>query len=326
LLKLTRNLISLSAPVLLLTLSACDDDEGPTDSGEKPEWTQQESGTTEHLYDVVWGDSVFVAVGWSVVLTSFDGVAWSPQSLPLEYAAMSDINFGSVVWSESRQLFLAAGDDNIIMTSLDGSVWTARESGLSWGFIESATAFDTLLAVSYFNPVTLLVSGDGITWTEYAGIGPFDNFASSGSQLVAVGGQTGKQIYTSQDGEEWTLRHDGDSLVHCVARFETASSWIAAGHLGYFVTSSDGVTWTGLDAGAGEKSTLHDAVATATECIVVGSANGPGLIMRSTDGVQWPRTVVDTVGWLNGIAASPDCFVAVGDNGVILTRSATPAD
>jgi hypothetical protein len=95
--------------------------------------------------------------------------------------------------------------------------------------------------------------------------------------------------------------------------------WVAAGHLGHFRRSTDGIHWDIFDAGAGEYSTLFDATAYRDLCVIVGSANGPGLILTSVDGMAWSNTVIGTVGWLNGVAASPSRVVAVGDNGVILS-------
>gem|GEM_PF-5895423 len=315
-----RTLISLfvGCTIAVLCLAACDDDDKSTNGTKTPDWVRRDSGTTEHLFDIAWNGSIFVAVGWSVVLTSDDGIDWVSRPLPPEYDAMSSVLLLSVTWSAHHQLFLAAGEDDIIMTSPDGIQWTARESGVSGTLSESVAAFDTLLLVSSENPLTLLTSRDGAAWTRHDGIGPFDAMATSDTLIVGV---NGGKVFSSNNGLDWTERHSSDSLLYTVARFAAEATWIAAGHLGRFLKSTDGINWTGFDAGAGEFSTMFGAAGSGDLCIVVGSANGPGIAVTSTDAVQWTATVIESVGWLNGVAASPIRFVAVGDGGVIVTRS-----
>jgi len=314
--KLAPVRLIVALAISLLLLSTCGDNNKPAGTETPGQWTQRESGTSEHLNSVAWNGALFVAVGWSVILTSPDGITWDQQQMPPEYASMPGLVLKSVVWSEPLQLFLVAGDDNALMTSPDGLSWTSRQSGLDWGFISCAAAFDTLLLVSFYNPIALITSGDGVSWTRYDLIRPFDKMAAWDTLIVGVGGG---EIHTSRNGADWTLRHDGDSLVHCVTWFDEASLWIAAGHLGYFLTSADGVNWAGINAGAGEISTLRDAASLGSHCVIVGTANGPGLAMTTTDAVTWTRSEIDSVGWLNGVTASPARWVAVGENGVILT-------
>jgi hypothetical protein len=298
--------------IFFFALSCNDDPVSPPNANQ---WIPRESGTTEHLCDVTWNGSKFIISGWDIILSSTNGVNWTKEEFPPEFVADGKV-LSEAVWSETRHLFLLAGD-NIIMTSPDGSAWTMRESGLEWGFIGSAAVFDTLFLISYQNPITLLTSGDGITWTAHPDIGPFEKMAASDTLLIGVGGG---EIYSSVNGIDWILRHSVDSLIYCITWFQNKSLWVAAGHLGAFWKSSNGIDWTSFDAGAGEFSSLLDAVSFGSNCTIVGHANGPGLILNSTDGESWSKTIIDSVGWLNGLAASPVQTVVVGENGVILTK------
>jgi len=318
-----KRIAILLIPLAALLLSACGDNDEPTGTGTDPgpvpgQWYQRVSGTTEHINSVAWDGSLFVAVGWDIILTSRNGLTWTEQAFPASLSWRSVV-LKSVVWSERHQLFVAVGADAIV-TSPNGVTWTARELGLPLtAFLESAVAFDTLLLVSSYNPVYLLVSHDGVTWAHHDAVGPFDKMCASDTMVLGACGTNPVKVRSSVNGIDWTPRLTTDSLVYCVTRFEQAGLWIAAGHWGFVTSSPDGLTWTRRDAGAGDFSTLLDACAGGDQCVVVGHANGPGLILSTADGSSWTRTQIDSVGWLNGVAASPTQFVVVGEHGVILT-------
>ena len=303
-------------PISIFCIETCQKRNNPIDSTGPLKWTQRESGTSGDLLDVTWNGTRFVAVGWDEILTSENGIDWVQAQLPADYPSGAGTPLRSVAWSGSLNLFLVVGGINVVMTSSDGISWIMQESGFDWGFIEGAASFDTLFLISYFNPVYFLTSPDGSEWTNHQGIGPFDDMASSDTLLIGVGNRC---IYATTNGVDWTQRLCGDSRIHCVVWYGEASAWVAAGHLGIFLTSIDGITWTSFDAGAGEISTLFDAISIGERCIVVGSANGPGLILESKDTKVWSKQIIDSTSWLRGIAASPNRFVVVGYSGVILT-------
>lgn len=303
-------------PISIFCIETCQKRNNPIDSTGALRWTQRESGTSGDLIDVAWNGARFVAVGYDEILTSEDGIDWVQAQLPIDYPSGAGSPLKSVEWSGSLNLFLVAGGDNVVMTSSDGILWIMQESGVDWGLIKSAAAFDTLFLISYHNPAYFLTSPNGSEWTNHQDIGPFDDMASSDTLLIGVGNRC---VYSTTNGADWTQRHCGDNLILFAVWFAEASTWVAAGHLEVFWRSIDGITWTSFDAGAGESSTLFDAISIGERCIVVGSANGPGLILESKDTKVWSKQIIDSTSWLRGIAASPNRFVVVGYSGVILT-------
>ncbi len=91
-------------------------------------WTVAAPGPNYALYGVAYGNGSYVAVGESssyypVIMTSHDGASWSATYTgPTAYYYLSAITF-------NNGTFAATGQNGQILTSPDGSTWTARSSG-----------------------------------------------------------------------------------------------------------------------------------------------------------------------------------------------------
>jgi hypothetical protein len=80
--------------------------------------------------------------------------------------------------------FVAVGEDGAILTSPDGTTWTARNSGADIILLGVAYGNGTFVAVG--EEGTLLTSPDGITWTaRNSGAGTARN-SGAGSILLGV--------------------------------------------------------------------------------------------------------------------------------------------
>jgi hypothetical protein len=76
-------------------------------------WTPRTSGTSDVLYNVTYGNGLFVAVGdYGTILTSPDGVTWTPQTSGTSYS-LRGVTYGN-------GLFVAVGDFDTILTSRTG--------------------------------------------------------------------------------------------------------------------------------------------------------------------------------------------------------------
>ena len=64
----------------------------------------------------------------------------------------------------SNPLFIAVGDNGTIITSSDGTTWTARTSGTTEYLRGGAYGNSTLVVVGASG--TILTSSDGTTWTS----------------------------------------------------------------------------------------------------------------------------------------------------------------
>ena len=127
-------------------------------------WTQPTSGTTAGLNAVARGDGLFVAVGESgAILTSPDAVLWTQQTATFHTSpppALSGVGYGNGIY-----VVVGLGT---IMTSPDGVRWGERNipaSVFGTPLFTSVTSANGLYVVSGSD---LLISSDGVNWTEPA--------------------------------------------------------------------------------------------------------------------------------------------------------------
>ncbi len=196
------------------------------------------------LKAVTWGNGQFVAVGNWIIVTSPDGVSWTGQW------ASPVINFRDVIWAgEPLNLFVAAGPGNKISTSADGVTWTEksiiglssnqRVDSLGWNGSKLVAAGGGLSMSDRF----VATSEDLVSWniTRYPIItSQFRDIIWDGSQFMAV--ESGMTIYTSPDGDTWTLAVTSPpsaSLLNSLVW--DGSQYTAVGRV--VMHSSDGSTW-----------------------------------------------------------------------------------
>jgi len=115
-------------------------------TGAEGTWTSQTSGTDLNLRGVMAESGGLVAVGGQfrsgpVILTSPDGVTWTPRIAPTTRALYSISKAGS--------LYVATAYDGVVLTSPDAVTWTAR-----------FTPADELYAATW-DGAQLLVAGEG---------------------------------------------------------------------------------------------------------------------------------------------------------------------
>lgn len=198
------------APGMLVTVGEFGNILNSTDGGNT--WNSATSGVTDHLYDVTWTGSQYVAVGGgtgagpSLVVTSPDGINWTPRTLPVE------VNFPlqSVAWSGSR--LVVGGWNGKMLTSPDGISWTLHSTTLPYEiFTHIVWTGSQFVAVGKAGSIQ--TSADGITWTVRvspdAKSDAYYGLTWTGSQLVAVGMSGSGQLNsglarTSSDGITWT--------------------------------------------------------------------------------------------------------------------------
>jgi len=84
-------------------------------------WTLRNSGTSNDLRSVAYGNGLFVAVGEDgAILTSPDGASWTQRTSGTSNR-LRGVTYGN-------GLFVAVGDRGAILTSPDGVNWTAQTS------------------------------------------------------------------------------------------------------------------------------------------------------------------------------------------------------
>jgi hypothetical protein len=305
---------------------------GGGSGGGSSTWVSRASPSGWLLNGLAYGNSTFVAVGYSrTIITSSDGISWTTRTA-------SDANYyenKAVAWNGS--VFILGGDMvygsssiPVVATSPDGVTWTRR----TW---TADTSYDTVSAVGVGAGKTMIgttsgvlayTTNDGATWTteSQSHIAQFNGFAGNNTTRVAVGKNSSNQgVILYDTGSGWT-KVAGLSGIVPRAVVWTGSKFVAVGGSmagladAASATSTDGVTWTVHALSSSEAPAGHSL----TTVLSSGStlyATGDNLqtkhiIVQSTDGgATWSSAYSGTVSGiasLMGIAASSTRIVTVG--------------
>ncbi len=245
------------------------------------------------------------------------GIVWTARSTGTS-SFMID-----VTWSETHGMFVAVGNNGVIMTSSYGLVWTQQESPTDEYLLEVTATASEFIAVG--DNGTVLTSPDGVTWTlvslDSVGVSAgwlYGGIASSGSVVVAVG-QDGAIIHA--DGDNWQLADSSRTTqdLFGVTWSEQHSIFVAVGGLGTIMTSSDGNVWT-LDTLSPTTAWLYDVTwSDAAEMFVAVGQNGT--ILTSSDAEEWSEEESRLGAYLYAVTWSDGLFVVVGQNGLILSSA-----
>jgi hypothetical protein len=119
-------------------------------------WTSRTSAADSTWSSITYGNGLFVAVASGGTMTSPDGIVWS--SITSIAGLWQSITYGN-------GLFVAVGSSGIVMTSPDGSTWTARTGAASndWQSITYGNGlFVAISSTGTGNRV--MTSSNGINW------------------------------------------------------------------------------------------------------------------------------------------------------------------
>ena len=266
-------------------------------------WSIQHSGTSAWLtaiaYLEVAGARRFVAVGdGGTVLMSPDGRTWSRETSP------TTLRLNAISRGEGSGTLYAFGEAGVgwLVRDRDGS-WTRRDAPFVDRWMRGGanplvgqdgavfeTQSDPTSGQAQWRPLTTPVDAD----LEAIALGPPSALRESPTLSFVAVGANGTILQRTLEGD-WVQRSSGttERLRGLVAK--------------------DGGTVTLLT------NTLRIALG---EFFAVGTN---GVVLRSADGVHWQREPVPTSRNLNGITATNDALVIVGDAGTILTLDGVPS-
>lgn len=261
-------------------------------------WIARNSGTTDTLGCVAFGNGTFVAVSHYTALTSPDGINWTARDLgfgdPSPCWGFCGPVFNSIVYGNG--IFVTVGcywftfsQSAIIGTSSDGINWTINwSSGFRvHNFIGITYGNGTFLTVG--TDGAILTSPDGINWTE----------RNSGTTDILTGVAFGNGTFVAVGGGHYDLHE----------------AWIDDSMI---LTSSDGVTWTQRKLNPDQFNDNFWGVAYGNQAFVtVGVGQEAGAILTSPDSISWTVRYTGTVPLVD-ITYGNGTFVAVGQNGTIL--------
>lgn len=250
----------------------------------------------------------------SLLLSAFCGsvaVAAEPDWTWVVADSKTDELLNAVVVGNDR--YVAVGHMSTIRTSSDGLQWTEHPITKT-SHLEDIVWGDTGFVAVGMN--LSLRSADGENWTENADpdLGWLWRVGFGNGQYVAsVLGGSG---YSSADGNEWDELAGVSGQTNSFAYGRGV--WLATTYENNYFTSMDGETWVEINTDTPYNSVTY--VPELEHFVLVGPN---GAISIGSDGVNWVSGIVDgddsSLPAVNDVAYGDHGYVAVGENGLILT-------
>ncbi len=284
-------------------------------------WDQRRvGGPNDGLQDVIWFDSLFVAVGMNgTLIVSSNGTDWRWVGID-DLANMTGL-------AESDSLIVAVGEGGSIYVSDDGINWVLHRQDATEAFSDVAFRDSTWVACTDNGRVRW--SKDAITWDSATTVFgddtqlPAVTAADSAFYMVAVdplAGPTDRcHVYRSANGSNWFVQAGIDAwYIHDL--FWTGSALVAVGEgtgyqLGYpdglLFSSNDGTAWTQQSTEAPFSLTCVGAF--KNQVLVGGSG---GYVLAGTAPNQLP--IVTSGAEMTGVLWNGTEFVAVTDRGTVM--------
>ncbi|HEX3716752.1 MAG TPA: M56 family metallopeptidase [Verrucomicrobiae bacterium] len=200
-------------------------------------WTKQVFTGDPDFRAIVYANNQYVIVREAgSIMTSPDGLKWTSRASPTKR------NLLGVFWDGHQ--YLAGGDGGTILSSSDGINWVSRDSGRQINFYSFSYSGARYVAVGNDG---ICISSDSITWTTPTKTAhvPFTACTWTGTEFLAcgLGLDRNPTIYTSPDGNVWTLR-DRTIMASLRAAISVNGAIYVTGD-GVIKKSVDGgTTWT----------------------------------------------------------------------------------
>lgn len=286
-----KNIIKLLI-ILILILSSCSilDEEGTTKA---PTWiiTGWENVDRYHQYLESWDKGGLEVPGHSlrglttnnstgVTIVGQDGNIWQSSDLGLTWDNRTTGNPNTTrLWEVEYigGIYIAVGNDGVIITSSDGINWTNRTSGIT--DVIRGIAFGNSIYVVVGQKGVILSSSDGISWTtRTSGSSNYLYGVSYLNEKFIAVGKSGT-ILTSTDGITWSTKTSGISTNLKEVSYGNGV-YVAIGTGGTILSSTDTETWTSRDGASGDDLWAIDF---GNNTFLTGGSN----IYRSYNGVSW---------------------------------------
>ncbi len=270
----------------------------------------RDSGTTQNLWGVAYGDGQYVAVGeGGTILRSLDGIAWSAVTSGTTNWLLA-VTYGHGQW-------VVVGDTGFVLTSTDAKTWVQRPIG-------GAPRLNAVIAppIGFFavgESGGRYYSPDAVTWTLQ--VAPITSAAwfrglMYDDGLVLYSGDQGYILNTNrwQKGDLSSPAQEVPiPLNNPIEGLAVANGTrVGVGHRGTIQTARDTLTWRQRECPT--TSGLRGVTAFRGRFIAVGDN---GTVLRSETGETWTALSAPTTESLVGIAANSQGLVTVGYHGTI---------
>lgn len=258
------------------------------------DWTLQDAGATNN--SAVWwsithggptGGQLFVAVSvqGQRLMTSPDGITWTPQAVP------SSNRWFHVDWDNSQFVALGnTGTANRVMTSPDGITWTLRITPNLTSNVVTKSLVSNVATVTTSTPHGMSV---GNMLVNVAGVDATFNVGSisrPGVTITAVTSNTLSYIRTAANVDPTDVSPVGtvSSDPQWTNLAYGSGVWVATARDGFtrIMTSSDnGVSWVARSHPGNDQS--WEGVEYANGLFVAVAVNGIDRVITSPDGITW---------------------------------------
>jgi len=293
------------------------------------DWPHVGGEIRQHLNQVVFGNSIWLASGWSADLfrSTDDGVTWQPVA---NIAAQN--GFSSLIFAQGQ--FIGLNADGSLLTSTDGLIWTTLPVTVPTSSPSELAEFlnydpdRNLYAISRTDGAVFTAPAIGGIWTlRLAAQGVAFGSSIRGYVVGSVGHllvrASGGWAFSS-DGINWTeSTYATDPVIYNVGYHNGLFYGITANFT--LRTTSDGATWSAPQAtplpftynlfGVGDNWWAHGFNAQSSGGQLARGSDLNSLTVVSTPGNGFDLT-------LNAIAFDgADTLVAVGEEGQIVLGS-----
>jgi hypothetical protein len=173
-------------------------------------WENHSPGTNIYLQKIFWGNSRFVAVGYTIApafnwsLVSTDGVTWS------NYYVASNKPTGALAFGDGLFVYPLATGTNLL--SADGVSWWSQPTGLTNSLYMIGSGGNTLVTFDIRSQT--FTSGDGTNWT-FHGVNSLlrpEGLAYGNGYWVAVG----RSIHANYSADliHWTTVTNAQTVAY----------------------------------------------------------------------------------------------------------------
>jgi hypothetical protein len=248
-------------------------------------WTQRTDGLDSFNSIAYNGRDLFIAVGNSgAFYTSPDGITWTQQVSSFGTDTIIDINYNGSVW-----LAICSGSTNVAI-SYDGISWLHGSTGTTELVSVAYNGKDLWVAVGTNDALVTSRDGLNWTAQEnvFNGDNIWDVAHNKKDLWIATGGFTGLgEIATSPDGFHWTQRTSNITTSTNTIAYNGKDLWVAGADNTQLATSPDGVIWTPQVSAFSGGEDCADVIYNGKDLWVAVSYGG--VITTSPDGVAWTR-------------------------------------
>ncbi len=271
---------------------------------------------------ICYGNNLFVAYGhhFDTVYTSENGSEWIANA----QNAVGQNKIEKMCYGIGLFVGVGHSTTGLIATSLDGRQWARYTGTIKYG----------LHCVRYINNKFFCVGDSGSIYTSVEGATweavpstpttqALGSIAYGNNTIVAVGMQG--TILTSPDGTIWKQGNPGTTEDICGIQYGN-DIFVAVGVRGAIFTSQDGINWTKQVSGMEQEEATLSAYLDWKTYGNMAFGNGifaivyfDGTILSSTDGINWIKNKIPTSRCLVDIAYGHNRFVAIGDQGYIVS-------